>query len=84
MDELMNLVALENLQAAENQNRANNRRNLRDPFEELSDAQFSDMFRLTKNLVRFVVQCVEPYMRPAVRTSDLDITTKVIFHCDTY
>lgn len=73
----MNVLAIRNLEIAEQQNRPNNQHNPRDPFIELNHVQFIKVFRLTKDLVLYLIECLEPYIRPAMRITDLDITTKV-------
>lgn len=70
MDELMNVLAIRNLEIAEQQNRPNNQHNPRDPFIELNHVQFIKVFRLTKDLVLYLIECLEPYIRPALRITD--------------
>lgn len=78
MEELMNVLAIRNLENAEQRNnRPHNQRNPRNPFEELNEKQFIKMFRLSKDLVLHLVESLEPYIQPAQRATDLDITTKV-------
>lgn len=48
-----------------------------DAFQ-LQDKQFVRMFRLTKELVREVIELVSPYMQEGTRESAINIETKVI------
>ncbi|KAK4872578.1 hypothetical protein RN001_014607, partial [Aquatica leii] len=47
-----------------------------DPFE-LSDKQFIRLFRLTKELTRFVIDLVGDYIPAPSRLSGLDVQTKI-------
>ncbi|XP_018569895.1 putative nuclease HARBI1 [Anoplophora glabripennis] len=79
MDELVYLHLLEQEHLEnEEQDDNNNVNNLRDPFVELSDGQFRNMFRLSKDLVRYFIESIEPYMRPKLRATDLSVTNRVL------
>lgn len=80
----MNLLVIENLENEEQQQLFNNRRNPHNPFEELSERHFINMFRVSKVLCNYIIECVEPHMRPKSRLTDLDISTRVYFHTGIY
>lgn len=75
MDEFIHLFHIEDLEAAENQH-PNVQRNPQNPFT-LSDTHFIKMFRLTKNLTRYLIDILTPYLRAPRRRTDLEISTKV-------
>jgi hypothetical protein len=79
MDELVMLEAIQRLENIEIQ--AEERHNIQnlnplDPFEELSDHRFIQIFRLTKELCRFLINILEPFMKPKLRNTDLKISTR--------
>lgn len=47
------------------------------PLYDLSEKQFVKLFRLSKELVRFLINRISDYIVPSQRPQDLDITTKV-------
>lgn len=67
--------ALENAEMAEERRRIFHIRD--DPFE-LPDKQFIELFRLSKDAARYVIDLVEPHLTPQTRISAIDPTTKVI------
>jgi hypothetical protein len=85
MDELMNIPLLENLEGAEIDNE-NFRvpRAPHNPFLGLSEANFIKDFRLSKNLCMFLIETLEPFMRPKRRATDLDIQTRVLVALNFY
>lgn len=76
MAELVQLVLINELGNIEGRERRRNRQRL-DPFNEMSDAQFIKVFRLSKELVQFLIHLLENYIAPARRATDLDISAKV-------
>ncbi|XP_030757741.1 putative nuclease HARBI1 isoform X2 [Sitophilus oryzae] len=78
MDDLMNVLAIRNLENAELQYRRNVLRNPGNAFIELSERQFIKIFRLSKDLCRFLIQLLEPYMRPQRRETDLDVQSRIL------
>ncbi|XP_066600856.1 putative nuclease HARBI1 [Prorops nasuta] len=48
-----------------------------DPFD-LTNEQFIQLFRLSKNAANYVINRVEPHLNPQTRISALDSTTKVM------
>jgi hypothetical protein len=85
MDELMNIPLPENLEVAEIDNE-NFRvpRAPHNPFLGLSEANFIKNFRLSKNLCMFLIETLEPFMRPKRRATDLDIQTRVLVALNFY
>jgi hypothetical protein len=73
----MQVFAIENLELLEQGPILNNQHNPQDPFLLLSDRQFIRMFRLSKNVCRWLIDFLEPYMRPQIRRRDLDVKTRV-------
>lgn len=63
------------MQQFEQENRMRFRRE--NPFEILSDCLFKKLFRLTKPLVRFLVDILDPFLEAPTRISALDKPTKV-------
>ncbi|KAJ8943560.1 hypothetical protein NQ314_009707 [Rhamnusium bicolor] len=57
-----------------------NRFNYVDPFEVLSEQEFIKIFRMSKELCRFLVETLEPFMKPPRRATDLSRTTRVRFY----
>ena len=57
MDELVQILEIEHLQNLEGQVEHGRRlrRNPRNPFAELNERQFNNMFRLTKQLTQFLI-----------------------------
>ncbi|KAG5900538.1 hypothetical protein JTB14_022845 [Gonioctena quinquepunctata] len=49
-----------------------------DPFDHLSDNMFIRLFRLNKQLVRDVIEMLNPFLTPPRRLHDLDKQTKVM------
>ncbi|XP_050516558.1 putative nuclease HARBI1 [Diabrotica virgifera virgifera] len=49
-----------------------------DPFQHLSENMFIRMFRLNKELVRNLIQMLDPFLAPPRRPHDLDKQTKVL------
>lgn len=76
MDELIHLHFIENLEVAEQQVVNRRRRTPEDPFL-LSDEKFIKIFRLSKNLARYLIDLLTPFLTAPKRARDLDITTKV-------
>ncbi|KAB0800379.1 hypothetical protein PPYR_06119 [Photinus pyralis] len=77
MEDIVQLLLIEELEDIEVRNRRVHRRRL-DPFNELSDEYFIKVFRLSKALAQFLVHLLKDYIAPANRSTDLDITTKVL------
>lgn len=78
MDELVLLEAIENLEQQEIQAGERYRRfNRLCPFDNMSDNKFLQMFRLSKELARYLINMLQPFMRTPTRNTDLDISTKV-------
>ncbi|XP_031339432.1 putative nuclease HARBI1 [Photinus pyralis] len=77
MEDVVQLLLIEELEDIEVRNRRVHRRRL-DPFNELSDEYFIKVFRLSKALAQFLVHLLKDYIAPANRSTDLDITTKVL------
>lgn len=77
---IINEVAIGALEEAERRNDDPSRSFLAkdNPFETLSNWNFQRTFRLSKNLVRNLIETVEPFMEAATRGSALDILTKVV------
>lgn len=80
MDDLQYIANIENLENAENHIQRNNRFNNVDPFEVLNENEFIQIFRMSKELCRFLIETVEPFMRPQRRATDLSVTTRVRFY----
>ncbi|XP_022160297.1 putative nuclease HARBI1 [Myzus persicae] len=60
-----------------------NRQRFCDAFE-ISDAAFIKNFRLSKDLAKKLIKELDPYLKPQMRSSDLDSTTKVLIALDFY
>ncbi|KAJ8910058.1 hypothetical protein NQ315_013313 [Exocentrus adspersus] len=83
MEEFVFLHLIQDLEEAEIQANEGNRQKLnpRDPFVELDDDQFIKIFRLSKDLCRFVIESVTPFMSPKRRNTDLSISTRNLEAC---
>lgn len=46
---------------------------------EMSDTEFIKNYRLNKNVTKILIRELSPYLKLQMRSSDLDITTKVSF-----
>jgi hypothetical protein len=77
IDDLINLLAIRNLENAELQNGAVNARHPEDPFVQLNGRQFVNMFRLSKDLCHYLINGFEPYLSPQKRATDLDLRSNV-------
>lgn len=77
MEDLLHLELIEELENAEIAVEAENNINIRDPVTELNEDQFQRLFRVTKDLFRFIVEIVQPYMRAKVKKTDLEVSEKV-------
>ena len=76
-DEYLHLLLTEVLEDAESRAfRVYDRR--RNSFEELLEHKFVQLFRLSKELVRFL-SVIRPFLTQAYRDQDIDIETKVIY-----
>lgn len=51
--------------------------NRQDPFIRLSDKAFLRLFRLSKELARYLIEILSPLLQEQKRINDLDVTTKV-------
>lgn len=82
IDDLVAIQILNDLEDAEDQvENAGGRRNYekKDPFI-LPDKQFVSMFRLNKELVRYVITILTPLLINPSRRSALTVQTKVKVH----
>lgn len=79
MDDLQYVALVENLEMLDRPMQHRNRFENIDPFEILSENQFLATFRLSKDLCRFLIDTVAPFMRPQRRATDLSVTTRVRF-----
>lgn len=91
LDELAQLDALQNLEAAEVLARRPGRRFTprRDPFQYLSESAFIKVFRLSKAVTRELLEMLDPFLEPPSRSSALYKQTKVLialhfFACGSY
>lgn len=80
MDDLQYIANLEDLEQADEPIHRHNRFQRIDPFNTLSEHQFLQTFRFTKELCRFLINILTPVMRPQRRQTDLSITTRVSFY----
>ncbi|KAG5893749.1 hypothetical protein JTB14_001194 [Gonioctena quinquepunctata] len=78
MDDLQYIAAIEDLEIAEQPVERHNRFENLSPFEILNEDQFLQTFRLTKELCRFVIDTLTPFMRPQRRATDLSIRIRVL------
>ncbi|KAJ3647953.1 hypothetical protein Zmor_019795 [Zophobas morio] len=80
MDELVQILEIEHLENLEGQVEHGRRlrRNPRNPFAELNERQFINMFRLTKQLTQYLINILQPFLTPPLRATDLNIQTKVL------
>ncbi|KAJ8936288.1 hypothetical protein NQ314_012425 [Rhamnusium bicolor] len=80
MDELLHLNLLEEMEEAEIdvEDFQMIERPVGDPFAQLSNSVFLRIFRMSKELCQFLINSLEPYMTPSVRSTDLDIPLKVL------
>lgn len=78
-DEFLNLIAIMDVEEAEvladQPRRIFHVRD--DPFETLSDINFTREYRLTKNMVEELINILEPIMVAGTRTSALGVKEKV-------
>lgn len=79
MDELLYFNLLEEMEEAEIDIEDLHivERHVGDPFTQLSNSMFLQIFRVSKELCQFLINSLEPYMSPAKRPTDLDISLKV-------
>lgn len=77
MDDLQCIANMENQEIAEIQLGPYHRFDNTDAFDVLSEREFTQLFRLSKELCRFLIQTVEPHMRPQRRNTDLSTATRV-------
>ncbi|KAK9729449.1 hypothetical protein QE152_g15882 [Popillia japonica] len=86
MDKLLYLDLLDEVENAELEEE--NRENIhidvviRDPFTEINDRSFKIIFRMTKELCIYLINLVRLYMRPQVKTTDLDVPVKAKKICN--
>ncbi|KAJ8913365.1 hypothetical protein NQ315_008755 [Exocentrus adspersus] len=83
MEELIGIQGIQNVEIAEilNNRQGNRRANLnrrQDPFEILNERMFIKVFRLSKQLVRDLLQILDPYIQGPSRDSALDKQAKVL------
>ena len=77
MDDLQYIANMENQMAAIQLGPYHRFDNI-DAFDVLSERDFTQLFRLSKELCRFLIQTVEPHnMRPQRRNTDLSTATRV-------
>ncbi|KAJ8964904.1 hypothetical protein NQ314_004543 [Rhamnusium bicolor] len=79
MDELLHLNLLEEIEEAEIdvEDFQMIERPVGDPFAQLSNSMFLRIFKMSKELCQFLINSLEPYMTPSVRSTDLDIPLKL-------
>lgn len=73
--ELILINELENIERR--QPRRHRHRQREDPFIVLTDEHFIRLFRLSKDLARFLINLLRNYISDAHRATDLNVTTKV-------
>ncbi|KAJ8913907.1 hypothetical protein NQ315_005704 [Exocentrus adspersus] len=83
MEELIGIQGIQNVEIAEilNNRQGNRRANLnrrQDPFEILNERMFIKVFRFSKQLVRDLLQILDPYIQGPSRDSALDKQAKVL------
>jgi len=78
--EIAMLFAINNIEEHENnicnERRTRNTEYITDPFT-LSDQLFIKNFRLTKNVVRYLIDLLKPHIKSNRRSSAIDLNTKV-------
>ncbi|KAI4455559.1 hypothetical protein MML48_9g00005574 [Holotrichia oblita] len=83
MDKLFYLDLLDEVENAEIEEE--NRENVHidivisDPFAEINDRSFKNIFKLTKELCNYLINLVRPYIRPQVKATNLDVPVKLHF-----
>lgn len=77
MKDINNLVLLENLEIAENQQHMRIARNPRSAFEIMNEEAFKKTFGLSEDLTNTLINVLEPFMIPRERATYLDIRSKV-------
>lgn len=77
MDELQFVGIVENLEIANEPIQRRNKFENVDPFLILSEYQFLQTFRVSKELCRFIIATLTPFMRPQRRRNDLSIPVRV-------
>lgn len=78
MNDQINLAAIAALEDAEFQ--AQGRRRVyhyNDPLEELTENQFVNIYRLTPDIMRDLIQQLEPFIMEPTRLSSLSVSRKV-------
>lgn len=78
-EEIINLMALENMEQAERNNNMPPRIfHVRDnPFETSSESRFIKTYRLTTEMTNNLIDLLEPFLISPSRSSALDVQTKV-------
>lgn len=77
-EEMANLFAIQNMEMQENvgYGRLLKKKNRVDPFT-FSDRLFIKNFRLTKDLTRYLIELLSPFVEVKSRSSAIDLSTKV-------
>lgn len=78
-DEMAMLFAIDNVYEYEfaiSVRQIRKKETISDPFD-ISDRPFIKNFRLTKDLVKYLVELLEPYIDSKSRQSAIDLNTKV-------
>ena len=77
-EEMANLFAIQNMEMQENvgYGKLSTKKNRVDPFT-LSDRLFIKNFRLTKDLTRYLIELLSPFVEVKSRSSAMDLSTKV-------
>ncbi|KAK5643437.1 hypothetical protein RI129_007282 [Pyrocoelia pectoralis] len=81
MDDIQYIINLEHLEGIENEGvqiQRHNRYNHIDAFEILMEHQFIQIFRLSKDVCRYLIELVRPFMTPQRRATDLSVTVRVL------
>lgn len=78
MDDIPLIINIEELENQENARQRHHRFEQEDPFEVLNEVEFIQIFRLSKGLCHFLIESLEPYMRPQRRNTDLSISIRVM------
>lgn len=73
---MANLFAIQNMEVQENVGLQRLKNNRVDPFT-LSDRLFVKNFRLTKDLTRYLIELLSPFVKVKSRSSAIDLSTKV-------
>lgn len=76
-EELEFLAAIENLEVQEENNRFQRRFFQYKNAFTMSDRHFVKHFRFTKELIRYLIELVRPYVRDSTRASSIPLETKV-------